>query len=319
MSHAQDPQHQHGETFQHEALLYAGEREFMDGALAFLREGLERDEPSLVAVSAARIGSLRECLGDDAERVQFVDMAAVGANPARIIPAWRTFVDARPEGAGLRGIGEPIWAERSEAELAECQRHEALLNLAFAGTERFTLLCPYDTERLEPEVIEEARRTHPVVIDGGVAATSTSYGGLEHAQAPHQHRLSPAPADADELAFDAARLPTVRAFVRNRCRPMLSQTRLADLTLAVNELATNSTRHGGGSGLLRIWDEPATVVCEVADAGSIDQPLAGRESPLDGQVGGFGLWLVNQLCDLVQVRVLDSGGVVRVHMRSDLR
>jgi len=156
------------------------------------------------------------------------------------------------------------------------------------------------------------------VIDGGVAATSTSYGGLEHAQAPHQHRLSPAPADADELAFDAPRLPAVRAFVRDRCRPLLSERRLADLTLAVNELATNSTRHGGGSGLLRIWDEAATVVCEVADAGSINQPLAGRESPLDGQVGGFGLWLVNQLCDLVQVRVLDSGGVVRVHMRSDL-
>ena len=203
--------------------------------------------------------------------------------------------------------------------MAECQRHEALLDLAFAGTERFTLLCPYDTERLEPEVIEEARRTHPVVIDGGVAATSTK---LRRARASrgafHQ------PADGRRR-----RMPTSWPSTRPGCRRcarscatrgrVLSQPRLADLTLAVNELATNSTRHGGGRGLLRIWDEQATVVCEVADAGSIAQPLAGRESPLDGQVGGFGLWLVNQLCDLVQVRVLDSGGVVRVHMRSDLR
>ena len=68
----------------------------------------------------------------------------------------------RPAAAApLRGIGEPIWADRSPAELVECQRHEALLNLAFAGTDGFRLLCPYDAARLDRDVIEEAERTHP--------------------------------------------------------------------------------------------------------------------------------------------------------------
>jgi anti-sigma regulatory factor (Ser/Thr protein kinase) len=41
--------------------------------------------------------------------------------------------------------------------------------------------------------------------------------------------------------------------------------------------------------------------------------LAGRIRPGPDQSSGFGLWLANQLCDLVQVRSLPSGTVVRLH------
>ena len=56
-------------------------------------------------------------------------------------------------------------------------------------------------------------------------------------------------------------------------------------------------------------------MCEVRDTGLIAEPLVGRHRPEDGTVGGHGLWLVNQLCDLVQVRSSPTGSVVRVHMR----
>ena len=291
----------------------------MAGALPFIRDGLDQEQPTLVAVGAAKIALLREALDGQPDSLHFVDMAAIGANPARIIPAWRAFVDARPAGRGARGIGEPIWAERTAAELAECQRHEALLNLAFADTDSFELLCPYDTERLSDDVIDEARRSHPLVIDGGVATGSTSYAGLERAREPFRHQLSPAPAGAPELRFAAAELAEVRRFVTDQAARLLAPDRLADLLLAVNELAANSLRHGGGSGLVRVWREPGMLVCEVCDQGRIEHPLAGREPPAADQAGGFGLWMVNQLCDLVQVRVLDDGGVVRVHMRTGVR
>ena len=36
--------------------------------------------------------------------------------------------------------------------------------------------------------------------------------------------------------------------------------------------------------------------------------------PVLDQPGGRGLWLANQLCDLVQVRTFELGNVVRIHM-----
>src|SRR3954454_461348 len=131
-------------TFRHEALMYAGEHQLVDGVLQFLRDGIDAEEPALVVLADRKIAALREALGRDAAQIQFADMDVVGRNPARIIPAWREFVDANP-GRRMRGIGEPIWSTRSPAEMSECHRHEGLLNVAFANTPGFWLVCPYDT------------------------------------------------------------------------------------------------------------------------------------------------------------------------------
>jgi anti-sigma regulatory factor (Ser/Thr protein kinase) len=324
MTTAQAARHAHEPAgFRHEALFYAGADEFLDGTLDFLREGIALDEPSLVVVAPERIAALREALGDDARHVRFEDMRTLGTNPARIIPAWKDFV----AGAGgpkrpMRGIGEPIWPERSADELVECHRHESLLNLAFADVAQFRLLCPYDTAALAPEVVAEARRTHPLVAEAGDVRESTSFHGLEAAAAPWSTPLAPAPAELEQLTIDASGLGLMRAVVARRGTDSgLPPERVDDLVLAVNELATNSILHGGGSGVLRLWDAeaeadgPAALVCEVTDAGRIDEPLSGRARPEDRQVGHFGLWLVNQLCDFVEQRTLPEGNVVRVTMR----
>jgi hypothetical protein len=73
----------------------------------FVREGLALDEPVMVALKGDRLEALRAALGEDARRVRLVDMARVGRNPARIIPAWQRFLDEH-EGVSARGIGEPV-------------------------------------------------------------------------------------------------------------------------------------------------------------------------------------------------------------------
>jgi hypothetical protein len=157
-----------GHKFRHFALLYRGEQGFLDGALPFIQRGIEAGEPTLVMVSAEKIALLREAFGGETGGVQFADMGRVGSNPARIIPAWRRFVDEYGHGQEpLRGIGEPICATRTAPQLAECQRHEGLLNLAFAGGGDFDLLCPYDAATLDPEVIAEAERSHPLLLEDG--------------------------------------------------------------------------------------------------------------------------------------------------------
>ena len=222
--------------------MYAGMADFLEGTVPFVRGGLEAGEPILVVESTAKIARLRAELGPDADLVHFADMADVGANPARIIPAWRDFV-RQQGGAGrrLRGIGEPIWKGRGPLELIECQRHESLLNTAFATGDPWWLLCPYDTMALDPAVIDEARRSHPYVTDGATFSHSNDYRGLDASGAPFDIPLSEPPQGAHELAFEVGDLVAVRALVyRHASGAGLDSSKVADLVLAVNEVATNS-------------------------------------------------------------------------------
>ena len=45
-----------------------------------------------------------------------------------------------------------------------------------------------------------------------------------------------------------------------------------------------------------------------------DTPPTPRAPAADGE-GGRGVWIANQLCDLVQVRSGEDGSVVRLHLR----
>jgi anti-sigma regulatory factor (Ser/Thr protein kinase) len=305
-----------GGDFRHEALFYGGLDGWLEGTASFVREGMESNEPTLVVAGAHKIAALKEDLGPGADLVQFADMAEVGLNPARIIPAWMDFLArSGPQGERVRGIGEPIWAERSPDELIECQRHESLLNVAFADSPGWWLLCPYDVGELPPDVLEEARRSHPYLWQGGAHTESLIYRDLETAAAPFDVPLPPAPASAGNITLEMNNLFIVRDSVaRAAAAHGLDEGRAADLVLSVNELAGNSLRHGGGTGTLRIWTHGRALICEIEDSGRIDKPLVGRERPTTDQERGFGLWLVNQLCDLVQVRTFKTGSVVRLHM-----
>jgi anti-sigma regulatory factor (Ser/Thr protein kinase) len=92
----------------------------------------------------------------------------------------------------------------------------------------------------------------------------------------------------------------------------LDRAAAEDLVLAAHELASNSVRHGGGQGWLRSWCEPGAFVVEVSDSGRIDDPLVGRQVTDPTSEHGRGVWMANQLCDLVQLRSSPAGTVVRL-------
>jgi anti-sigma regulatory factor (Ser/Thr protein kinase) len=304
-----------GPAFRHEALLYAGDDEFIDAAGAFIRGGLESGEPTLVVVARRKIDGLRELLSGDATLVHFADMAAVGRNPARIIPAWREFVDAHAaSGVRLRGVGEPVSPERSGQALVECQRHEALLNLAFHAGPEFWLLCPYDTSALPASVVAEARRSHPYLVHGGTQSASDAYPGATTLTETFDSPLPAPPAEAVRVDFAGDRLREVRRLVRQVAADAGAEAgRPEDFAVAVSEVATNSVVHGGGAGTLTAWTEGQALVCQVADGGRIVDPLAGRLRPAIGSPRGYGLWIANQLCDLVQIRSAENGTTVRLY------
>jgi anti-sigma regulatory factor (Ser/Thr protein kinase) len=300
-------------AFRHEALLYAGEDDFIARTVAFIAGGIAHDEAALVIVSAPKIDRIRAALNGEAGRVEFMDMTKVGHNPARIIPAWYDFV-ARHGGGGrkLRGVGEPISAERDPAALAECHRHEALLNLAFADSGDWWLLCPYDVTTLPRSVVDEAQRNHPYILEDGAHRSSPTARDLTAISEPFADPLADPPARTPEFVFDVTGLAAVRVLVRQQAREAgLPEARVIDAVLAADEIATNSVRYGGGAGILRLWTDGRAIACEIRDEGWIDEPLIGRQRPPVSQSGGRGHWLVNQMCDLVQVRSSRAGTIVR--------
>jgi anti-sigma regulatory factor (Ser/Thr protein kinase) len=302
--------------FRHEALFYNGVNDFVGTATPFIRDGIDAGEPVLVVVGREKIGLLREALGDDADRVDFRDMDSVGANPARIIAAWYDFVaECASEGRHIRGIGEPISNDRSPAALVECQRHESLLNLAFHDASAWWLLCPYDTSVLNDSVIEEALRSHPWIQEGATHRASDIFLDIDEISRPFDAPLPEPHVRPWEMVFALDDLADLRSAVaRIASEHGFDRSGTEDLVVAVNEVAINSLRHGGGDGVLRIWREGDMLTCEIRDRGRIEQPLVGRRRPKAGQEGGFGVWLVHQLCDLVQMRQFPNGSVVRMHM-----
>ena len=283
--------------------------------LPFLREGLGNDEDMYVVLDVHKIDVLRRELGRAADRIVFGDMAQVGANPARIISAWKDFVEHRRPDAPIRGIGEPVWASRTPAELVECQRHEALLNIAFDTTEEFRLLRPYDAATLDDAVLAEARSTHPIIVEADATHSSPTFGTSRLSGRRFDDPLTE-PADIPHvLVFTGMQIQAVRAFARDVAAGYgLAAERTTDLVLALNEIATNSIRYGGGAGVLRMWADHGSLISEVVDSGVIDEPLLGRVRPKLDQEGGHGVWLATQLCDLIQIRSYPTGSTVRLHM-----
>jgi len=303
--------------FMHEAFFYADDDEYAAGTVPFIEEGLELGEPVLVAVPEPRLRELEARFAPyGREQLLFTPMQAMGRNPGWIIPAWAEFVGRHATaGRNARGIGEPIWYERGPDELVECGRHEALLNHAFRDATGFQLLCPYNTSTLESWVIEEAHRNHPHVGRPGLKVASPHYDD----QIPPVLTipLPAAPDDAEVIDFDRTRIAAVRRHVaRAAADAGVPATKADDLVLAVSEAVTNSVHHGGGSGRVALWRDGPRFLCEIRDQGVISDPLAGRKRPGLNQSAGRGLWLMNQLCDLMQIRQLPDGQVVRLHILS---
>lgn len=300
-----------GSGFCHEALLYRGRDDLVGQSLDFLRDAIDHDEPALVALDGDKNDVIRDELGPGSRHVVFADMRVVGRNPARIIPVWRKFVDGHP-GRRTRGIGEPISPEHDGAVLSECHRHEALLNVALVDSPLW-LLCPYDLETLDPAVIEDACSTHPLLRSPDGVVASDAYRPID-VELPFASPLPSPPEGHARIEFgllDEVR----RAVVQEAQAHGMTPDRVDDLVIAANEVATNSLRHGGGAGEIRMWRDPSWVVCEVRDRGLIDAPLVGREAPRADSEGGRGLWMANQLCDLVQLESSAEGTAVRLHMR----
>ncbi len=301
------------DPFVHEALIYHDDASYLNGTMPFIYRAIAADEPVLVAVPPPNVELLRARLGAFADEVRFRDMTEDGRNPGRIIPWVLTAFMDEHAGRPVRIIGEPIWAGRSRAEYAVAAQHEAMINVACQGRHA-TILCPYDASALSAGTIAEAEQTHPIMAADGRRSPSRRYDPHTVVR-EHNRPLCEPPPGATSLFFEATDLVKVRWLAAELgAAGDLGADRTEDLKRAVNEIATNSIMHGGGSGTLRTWIAADRVVCDVRDFGWIRDPMAGRRRPSPAGPGGRGLVLAHYLCDLVQTYTCQTGTTTRLHI-----
>lgn len=300
-----------GSGLRHSALTWRQGAEWAGVVAGFITDGVSRGQPVSVGVSAMAAALLRERL-DDEPLVDFFDMTRLGRNPGRIIGAMLDFA-GRHAGRALRFVSEPFWTDRTDAENVEAARHEALIELALAGYGA-AILCLYDAGRLGDRVLRCAEATHRFLIADGQSRVSARYAGSGVLPEICERPLPSPPATAVPLAYDKDLREVRMAVTRCAEGAGLASGRVADLVLAASEVAANTLRHTTGGGTLLVWQTPGEIICQITDTGWIDDPLAGRRRPV-ADASGQGLWVVNQVCDLVELRSGAEGTTIRMHIR----
>jgi len=302
-------------TFDHCALLYRSEDEYIDWLVPFINDGLHRAEPVLVAVPGDRLALLRCALGNAAANVTMADITGFGRNPGRIIAAHLAFVERHPDDR-VRIIAEPVWAGRTAFETSACMQHEALANIALDGL-NVTDLCPYDASCLDKSVLADVRLTHPQIWQGGSRKRSPEYA-LDAALDQCNQPLVTNPAAVTYTVSEPADLAGARKCGDRYGRLLgMSADSVADLMLVATELATNSLAHGGGACRLAFWYEAGHVVCEARDMGHWADPLAGRRLPAARGAGPYGLFVVNAIADLLRTHTTPAGTTIHVYLGLD--
>lgn len=296
----------------HEALLYRNARHLGDVVADFATQAADAGEPILVVLPDGSHDLVRSAVSDTGAELRFEDMSACGRNPSCLLDLFQDWIEAHD--GPVRVIDEPVWPARRQAEVVEVLRHEALLNHVLARYQA-SILCAYDAAHLDSETLAGAALTHPQLITNGTRRASESYADpLELLAAKHWPQESGRePISEFDFSGDLKELRS--AVADDSVAALLGAERRADLIFVINEAATNAVRHGDGHCTIRLWSDGEVVVSEVLTASPLADALAGRRRPATGAASGRGLWLINQLCDLVELRSGEGGTRLRMHLR----
>lgn len=303
----------------HRAVPYADTGHQAEVLGAPLRAALERGEHAFAVVDRDCRAELDRTLGTDAgiefrapEQMHSAPAFTVASRWARTARAGTTRAGSRMTTVGQRVDGLP------GTDPSYWVRLDVALNRVLDGMP-VTMLCSFadgDTARDEAGTMHDA-----LLVDGDEVPSTTRRDPRElladHPQAP--------PADLGDPLFemdvDLSGLGRLRRRVRTEATLSgLGPSRVSDLVLALNEIATNGVEHGSGRPRLRLWRGARGLTGEVTDAGRTRLPFPGMLAPPPAGTRGRGLWLASELTDVLQVWTADDdpgcpdGTVVRVLM-----
>ena len=299
----------------HSALLYHSEHEYLDFLVRFIGDGLDGDEPVLVAVPGENLMLLREALGGVPPELHLADITEVARNPSRLLALEGRFAENYPT-RRVRIVSQLVWPGRTQDEFLSCIQHEALVNEAFRSYQ-VTGLCLYDASRLGEDALAGARATHPLLWRCGSLHRSGDYAPEDMLARCNQ----PLPINPGAVTYTvrkSADLRLARSFAVDYAGWVgLSKDAVDDLQLVATELATNSLMYTDGGCRLAFWRHDKHLVCEARDTGRFEDPLVGRLDPGASGPASRGLFLVNAISDLVRTHTTNTGTTIQAYLRFD--
>jgi anti-sigma regulatory factor (Ser/Thr protein kinase) len=296
-------------SFDHDAFVYGSVSELLTGLGPYVRGGLRADEAVVAVLPRHNAELLRAHLGPDATAVEFIDADEWYQRPETTIAGYDRLL------AGLGGrrgrvIGEVRFGDDPDS-WADWTRYEAALNEAFRQHDAH-VVCPYDRRSLPATVIDAASHTHPVLRTATDRSPSGDFRDPRQVAADHA-RTVPVPATPPDLHVELDGPPKEArdAFVHALQAAGFARRRAEELAVAVNEIVTNATLHGGDDGELRLWCGTGGLVCAVSERGpGVDDPLAGFVPPTLTATDGRGIWMARQLFDRVELEQTSDGFTV---------
>ncbi|WP_214406647.1 ATP-binding protein [Pseudonocardia lacus] len=300
---------------QHAAAFHRSTADLLDQVLPMITDGLRAGTPVALSVNPSTEDALYDEIGSPAGLILLSRPGGPDGESGQTLAARRarelrelTTATGRPvtviseHTSRLDGVDGTFWTEL-----------DAAFNIALAELP-VTLTCFYPELPLHQEILDGARRNHPLLVLGGEMTHNP------HHMAPREvlaEQPAPAPVLLGppelRLPFGAWQLHDVRSAVEDA---LLSancpRERAEDVVLAVNEVATNAVEHGDARAELLIWVNDDGVVCEIHDAGSLHDPLPGLQAPHSSNPRGRGVWIARQLCDSLHVWSDDRGTHVRM-------
>ena len=308
-----DPQPRgRGRGFRHDASLHRGRRRLVAAAADFVRSGLEAGEQVMVCAPDDVLARLSGELATGGSQPTLVEH---GRYPSRSVAHWIAFADrCEATGQPARLLISPAYGHRPVAVRRQEQFADALVNMAVGADTDLWVRCSFDTDHLDADRTDEIEACHSLLEHEGAYEGSTGYAGLAHVRHLFAERLvDPAGPARTFVVSRHSDLAAARTTIREEtARAKLPAEDAEAVVLAVHEAALNALNHGGGTCHLCVWRTAARLVCEVRSVHRLRDPMAGHRLALLDDDHGRGLWLANQLCDLVEIRSGRWGTAVRI-------
>lgn len=297
----------------HEVAVYSSDEEFLAVTVPFLQGGVDAGEPALAAVGDGQLRLLRSAM--DTSRVTVVPISEQYRRPAVSIRQYRNMLaELTAKGAEQIRVAGQVPHPGTGQPWDWWSRYESAINVLY---DEYPLwgMCSYDSRSTPDEVLEDVRRTHPFMASAGGHHRNQDY--LPPEEFLPGWREAPRPAPESDPPFLDLLSPTA-AEARHAVRLMLAQSRVEresgeDFLMAVSEVVTNGTAHGGPPVRLRLWNHGDRVVATVTDNGpGPADPFVGLVAAEGSLTAGLGLWIAHQICRHVALYADDEGFVVRL-------